>query len=117
MMSGGRPPATALANDEIRQLLQIAMNGAQHYRRALSALRSAPDGIVDNGLENCRERDAVTAGQIRQIEARSISSLSHLRSDGTIGGLVGKRDVLRVECPTCGEAKLTLRAYQKKPGD
>jgi hypothetical protein len=23
-------------------------------------------------------------------------------SDGTIGGLVGKLDVLRVECPTCG---------------
>jgi hypothetical protein len=22
--------------------------------------------------------------------------------DGTIGGLVGKLDVLRVECPTCG---------------
>jgi hypothetical protein len=23
-------------------------------------------------------------------------------SDGTIGGLVGKLDVLRLECPTCG---------------
>jgi hypothetical protein len=23
-------------------------------------------------------------------------------SDGTIGGLVGKLDMLRVECPTCG---------------
>jgi hypothetical protein len=23
-------------------------------------------------------------------------------SDGTIGGLVGKLDVLRIECPTCG---------------
>jgi hypothetical protein len=23
-------------------------------------------------------------------------------SDGTIGGLVGKLEVLRVECPTCG---------------
>jgi hypothetical protein len=23
-------------------------------------------------------------------------------SDGTIGGLVGELDVLRVECPTCG---------------
>ena len=23
-------------------------------------------------------------------------------SDGTIGGLVGKVDVLRIECPTCG---------------
>jgi hypothetical protein len=23
-------------------------------------------------------------------------------SDGTIGGLVGRLDVLRVECPTCG---------------
>jgi hypothetical protein len=23
-------------------------------------------------------------------------------SDGTIGGLVGNLDVLRVECPTCG---------------
>jgi hypothetical protein len=23
-------------------------------------------------------------------------------SDGTIGGLVGKLDVLRVECPSCG---------------
>jgi hypothetical protein len=23
-------------------------------------------------------------------------------SDGTIGGLIGRLDVLRVECPTCG---------------
>jgi hypothetical protein len=23
-------------------------------------------------------------------------------SDGTIGGLVGKLDILRIECPTCG---------------
>jgi hypothetical protein len=26
--------------------------------------------------------------------------------DGTIGGLVGKLDVLRVECPTCGPGPL-----------
>jgi hypothetical protein len=25
-----------------------------------------------------------------------------MSSDGTIGGLVGKLDVLRLECPTCG---------------
>jgi hypothetical protein len=25
-----------------------------------------------------------------------------MSSDGTIGGLVGKLDVLRIECPTCG---------------
>jgi hypothetical protein len=24
-------------------------------------------------------------------------------SDGTIGGLVGRLDVLRIECPTCGQ--------------
>jgi hypothetical protein len=28
-------------------------------------------------------------------------------SDGTIGGLVGKPDVLRVECPTCGRQVVT----------
>jgi hypothetical protein len=28
-----------------------------------------------------------------------------MRSDGTIGGLVGKLDVLRVEFPTCGGGK------------
>jgi hypothetical protein len=27
---------------------------------------------------------------------------AHMPGDGTIGGLVGKLDVLRLECPTCG---------------
>jgi hypothetical protein len=29
-------------------------------------------------------------------------------SDGTIGGLVGKLDVLRIECPTCGRQPRTI---------
>jgi hypothetical protein len=28
--------------------------------------------------------------------------MPRMPSDGTIGGLVGRLDVLRIECPTCG---------------
>jgi hypothetical protein len=37
-------------------------------------------------------------------------------SDGTIGGLVGKLDVLRVECPTCGRQGRYHVARLLEPG-
>jgi hypothetical protein len=49
---------------------------------------------------------------------RFSGKLSRLRSDGTIGGLVGKLDVLRVECPTCGggKAATTSHAFSQSSG-
>ena len=47
----------------------------------------------------CTSRDRID-DQVRRTIAKLISE--HMSSDGTIGGLVGKLDVLRIECPTCG---------------
>jgi hypothetical protein len=42
---------------------------------------------------------------------RFSGKLPPMRSDGTIGGLVGKLDVLRVECPTCGSGKAATTSH------
>ena len=51
------------------------------------------------GVLLCASRNRINNQAPRTI-ARLISG--HMPSDGTIGGLVAKLIVLRVECPTCG---------------
>jgi len=43
--------------------------------------------------------------------------MPRIPSDGTIGGLVGRLDVLRIECPTCGrQGRHHVARLLKEPG-
>jgi hypothetical protein len=42
------------------------------------------------------------ASQCHSPLAQSVLDLPTIPLDGTIGGLVGSLEVLRIECPTCG---------------